>query len=172
MWRKRTFSELSAETFNRKGKLPLVLVLHNIRSQYNVGAILRTADAAGVEKVIISGYTPKPEQSGVKKTALRGLEGINWVMSETIIDELQSLKKQGYVIYGLEQCHGGVAYHKQIYDFPAVLIVGEEVSGIEDELLTLCDHVIEIPMFGKAHSLNVSVATGVILYHLLQQFGR
>lgn len=172
MWRKRTFSELSQETQQRKGNLPLVIVLHNIRSQYNVGAILRTADAVGVEKVVLSGYTPKPEQSGVKKTALRSLTGVNWQYIENIYRELQQLKTSGYQLYALEQCHGSKPYDKIAYHFPSVLILGEEVQGVDDTLLRLCDQVLEIPMFGQAHSLNVSVAAGIIMYEILGQYSK
>ena len=171
-WRKRTFSELSQETHQRKGHLPVVLVLHNIRSQYNVGAILRTADAVGVEKVILSGYTPKPEQSGVKKTALRGLTGVNWQYIQNVYQALQQLKSSGYQLYALEQCHGSKRYDQVTYQFPAVLILGEEVAGVDQSLLDQCDQVIEIPMFGQAHSLNVSVATGVIMYEILGQYSK
>lgn len=172
MWRKRTFSELAQETQQRRGKLPLVLFLHNIRSQYNVGAILRTADAVGVEKVILSGYTPRPEQSGVKKTALRGLVGVDWEYISTPFIMLQEFKEKGYHIYALEQCHESKAYDQVKYCFPAVLLLGEEVAGIAEELLKYCEQVVEIPMFGQAHSLNVSVAAGIVLYQFLQQFKR
>lgn len=170
MWRKRSFAELSSETLHRQGHLPVVLLLHNIRSQYNVGAIMRTADAVGVEQVICSGYTPIPEQSGVKKTALRSLHTLRWMQVEDPHQCVQAYKDKGYTIYGLEQCHESVLFQKAQYSYPALMIVGEEVQGIEDSLVTLCDQMLEIPMFGSAHSLNVSVASGIVLYHLLSQW--
>ncbi len=169
-WRKRTHDELAREASNRNGKLPVILFLHNIRSQYNVGAILRTADAVGIEKVILSGYTPTPEQKGVKKTALRGLTHKRWEFVEDPIKELQKYKKAGYELIGLEQCHESVDFQKAKYDFPVVLLLGEEVEGIHNDILQYCDQLIEIPMFGAAHSLNVSVATGIVLYDLLEKF--
>lgn len=171
MWRKRTFAELAAETEQRKGMLPLVLLLHNVRSQYNVGALMRTADAVGIEKVVLSGYTPRPEQSGVKKTALKGLSGVKWEEIEDVGGFIVNYKKKGYSIYALEQCHESVSYNKIAYQYPAVLILGEEIAGIDDQLLNLSDIVVEIPMHGQAHSLNVSVAGGIMLYEFLSQFG-
>lgn len=170
MWRKRTFSELSAETEHRHGKLPFTILLHNIRSQYNVGAIMRTADAVGIEEVICSGYTPTPIQSGVQKTALRSLQTLRWLYVEDPIQCIKQYKQKGYTIYGLEQCHGSKQFHQVEYSFPALLIVGEEVQGIDDTLLKLCDQMLEIPMFGSAHSLNVSVASSILLYHVLIQW--
>lgn len=170
MWRKRTFSELAAETEGRKGRLPLTILLHNIRSQYNVGAIMRTADAVGIEEVICSGYTPIPEQSGVQKTALKSLQTLHWMQVADPVQCVLAYKAKGYRICGLEQCHGSELFHQATYHFPLLLIVGEEVQGIDESLLTLCDQMIEIPMFGSAHSLNVSVASSVVLYHLLSQW--
>lgn len=170
MWRKRTFSELAHESTERKGRLPLILVLHNIRSQYNVGAILRTADAVGVQKVILSGYTPQPEQGGVRKTALKGLGSVPCEYHPDIIASLRLFKSEQYTLYALEQCHGSVSYQQLNYQFPSVLILGEEVAGIEQDILDLCDVAVEIPMFGKAHSLNVSVAAGVMMYKFLEDY--
>ncbi len=170
MFRKRTFAELAAETKLRQGRLPLVLVLHNIRSQYNVGAILRTADAVGVEKIIFSGYTPTPSQKGVQKTALKALAHVAWEYSENVQQSIQELKQQDYHVYALEQCHESVEFTRVAYQFPLVIILGEEVEGVSNELLPLVDTSVEIPMFGRAHSLNVSVAAGILFYECLRQF--
>ena len=169
-WRKRTHNQLTREARKRTAKFPGVAVLHNIRSQYNVGAILRTADAVGVEKVILSGYTPTPEQKCVKKTALRGLVHKRWEFADDSIKSLQKYKKAGYQIVGLEQCHESNDFQKAKYTFPVVLVLGEEVEGIHNDILRYGDQVIEIPMFGAAHSLNVSVAAGIVLYDLLAKF--
>ncbi len=170
MWRKRTFSELSAETTGRKGRIPVTILLHNIRSQYNVGAIMRTADAVGIEEVICSGYTPTPDQSGVQKTALKSLETLRWVQVADPLQCVQHYKAKGYSIYGLEQCHGSKLFQQVAYQFPLLLVVGEEVQGIDEALLALCDQMVEIPMFGSAHSLNVSVASSVVLYHFISEW--
>lgn len=131
---------------------------------------MRTADAVGIEQVICSGYTPVPEQAGVKKTALRSLRTLCWTQTNDPLQCVTQYKEKGYTIYGLEQCHGSILLQKVQYTFPAVLIVGEEVQGIDDQLLERCDQTLEIPMFGSAHSLNVSVASGIVLYHLLSQW--
>lgn len=169
-WRKRTPEELAKEAGKRNAKLPIVLLLHNIRSQYNVGAILRTADAVGVEKVILSGYTPTPDQKGVKKTALKGLTYKRWDFEKDPIATLEKYRKNKYQIIGLEQCHESVSFEKAKYSFPVVLVLGEEVEGVHNNILQYCDQLIEIPMFGAAHSLNVSVAAGIVLYELLARF--
>lgn len=167
MWRKRSFSELASETTGRQGRIPVTILLHNIRSQYNVGAIMRTADAVGIEELICSGYTPIPDQSGVQKTALKSLETLHWSQAKDPIACVQTYKAKGYQVCGLEQCHGSQLFHHVAYQFPLLLIVGEEVLGIDETLLALCDQMIEIPMFGSAHSLNVSVASSIVLYHFL-----
>jgi 23S rRNA (guanosine2251-2'-O)-methyltransferase len=170
IWRKRTPAELTTEANHRRGVVPITLLLHNIRSQYNVGAILRTADAVGVQAVVCSGYTPQPGQKGVDKTALRGLETLAWSSIPDPQVWLAAQKAQGVKVYGLEQCHGSMLYHQVRYDFPAILVVGEEVSGVDESLLSYCDQMVEIPMFGAAHSLNVSVATSVLMYQMLLQW--
>jgi len=144
----------------------IVLIAHNIRSLWNVGSFFRTADAFGVQKVYLTGYTATPPRREISKTALGAEEWIPW---ESIIDPsecINTLKQEGYTIVGLEQAEGSVDVASYRAPEKVALIVGHEVTGIPDSLLALCEDVIEIPMHGKKESINVSVAAGIALYNL------
>lgn len=151
-----------------------VLVLHNIRSVHNVGSIFRTADAAGVTKIILSGYTPSPldrfgrARKDFIKVSLGAEQSVPWEVAENIEAVLAQLKKDSYQILALEQSPNSTP----LFDYkPAgdmALIVGNEVDGVEPSLLKLADTILEIPMRGQKESLNVSVATGVALFALLK----
>ena len=156
----------------------LHLIVHNIRSAYNVGAILRTADGAGVTKVYLTGYTPKPfrekdspyitaYQKMIAKTALGAQNFVNWEKKEKVLDLIKKLKKKNFLIVALEQDKKSVNIKEASYQFPVVLILGNEVEGVSQQILKQCDLIIDFPMRGKKESLNVSVATGVALYTIL-----
>jgi tRNA G18 (ribose-2'-O)-methylase SpoU len=156
----------------------IIVIAHNIRSTHNVGAIFRTAEGFGVEKIILSGYTPYPLlptdsrlphiseklTSQIHKTALGAEEMVPFEYSEQI--PLNSLKESGYRIVALEQNSRSI--NLSDYETPEkiALLIGEEVHGITDDLIAQCDDIIEIPMVGKKESFNVSVATGIALYEL------
>jgi 23S rRNA (guanosine2251-2'-O)-methyltransferase len=148
----------------------LCLALHNIRSVYNVGAIFRTADAVGVSKIYLSGYTPAPIdrfgrlRKDIAKAALGAEKTVTWESVEKIEDLISKLKKEKYTILALEQDKNSIEYTKAKLSNKNLLILGEEVSGIEKEILKNCDQILEIPMKGKKESLNVSVAAGIALY--------
>ncbi len=150
-----------------------VVILHDIRSVLNVGAIFRTADAAGVTKIYLTGYTPTPldrfgrVRTDLHKAALGAEESVAWEAKEDLLSLLTELKKEGYEIIALEQAEGSVDYKKSSHKDKFALIVGNETEGVSQEILNLCDKIIEIPMKGKKESLNVSVATGVALFRLL-----
>ena len=151
----------------------LSLILHNVRSAENVGSILRTADAVGVERVYLCGITPAPvDRFGrpnvrVLKASLGAEESVFWEQREDIFVLLHELKKSGVHTLALEQSPRAVDYKKVELTKPSVLIMGSEVEGVGEELLLLCDEVIEIPMRGTKESLNVAVATGIALYALI-----
>jgi len=146
------------------------LWLHNIRSMHNVGSAFRTADALGASNIFLSGYTPCPPRPEISKTALGAEEHVSWESVKDIHQLSKRLKENGYQIIALEQTHTSVLLDtfkpatKKI-----CIILGNEVTGVDDELLELSDHVVEIPQFGLKHSLNVSVAAGIALYDLLQK---
>jgi 23S rRNA (guanosine2251-2'-O)-methyltransferase len=150
----------------------IALALHNIRSVYNVGAIFRTADAAGVSKIYLCGYTPAPidrfgrARKDVAKAALGAEKTVAWESVRDVNDLISKLKKEKYEILALEQDENSIEYTKAKLGAKNLLILGEEVSGIEKEILKKCDQILEIPMKGEKESLNVSVAAGVALYGL------
>ena len=150
-----------------------ILILDNIRSTHNVGSIFRTADAVGISKIYLVGVTPAPidrfgrERNDISKVALGAEKNIKWEHVENILDIIFGLKKEGFEIVALEQSENSVDYKEFVAPNKMALILGEEVSGIEKETLDVCDSIIEIPMRGEKESLNVSVATGVALFRIL-----
>lgn len=157
--------------------MPLILILDNIRSAHNVGALFRTADGAGVEELYLVGITPRPgkgelyltdAEKTLKKTALGAEQTLAWKYAKTLPPLLKRLKQAGYVIVALEQSEGSMDYRawRAPQDKQVAFIVGNEVEGVALKTLTLCDEVIELPMRGTKNSLNVAVAAGIALYHL------
>lgn len=151
-------------------KTEIYLLLHNIRSTHNVGSIFRTADAVGVKHVYISGYTPAPidrfgrSRSDITKVSLGAENSVKWSIIENVINKIKELKIDKFNIIALEQNDKSIDYKKSKLKGNILLIVGNEVDGIEKNILSLCDQIIEIPMYGSKESLNVSVATGIALY--------
>lgn len=152
---------------------PVFLVLHDIRSTYNVGAIFRTADACGITKIFLTGYTPAPidqfgrANSGIAKSAIGAEKNIPWEKTNSILTLLNKLKKEGVQIIAIEQDKNSIDYKKVKPKFPCAFILGEEVNGLTKDIIAKCDLVAEIPMKGKKESLNVSVSAGVALYRIL-----
>ncbi len=145
------------------------LILHNVRSAYNVGSIFRTADAAGVNKMYVCGYSPTPDNKKVAKTALGAEKIVPWEYYKQTWRLLEKLKKDGMQIVALEQTKKSVDYKKFRPRFPLALVVGNEVRGLSKRILKYCDEIIEIPMRGKKESLNVSVAVGIAIFKLLEK---
>lgn len=146
----------------------MFLIAHNIRSMHNVGAIFRSADAFGVERLYLSGYTAIPPRAEISKTALGSDDRVAWEYHEDIATLIRGLKEQGVYVVGLDNRDGAVDISTCTQQ-PIALILGNEVEGIPDDVLALCDALVEIPMPGQKKSLNVSVATGVALFALRQQ---
>ena len=149
------------------------LILYNIRSAYNVGAIFRTADAVGINKIYLIGYTPAPvdrfgkARADIAKSALGAEKIIAWESKKTIVPLIKSLKKDGFQVVAIEQDEKSTDYKKLKIKNKIAFIVGEEVKGIPKSILATCDSIAEIPMRGTKESLNVSVATGVALFRTL-----
>lgn len=144
------------------------MILHNIRSIFNVGSALRTADAFGIGEVIISGFTPSPDRSEITKTAIGAEKYVDWSITDDIADYLSSTNITGYDIIGIEQTNVSIPLHSYAPTAsPFCLVFGNEVTGIDDEVLPLLDTVLEIPQFGHKHSLNVSVTIGISIHSLL-----
>lgn len=149
-------------------KNKLVLILHNIRSRYNVGSILRTADGAGVDKIYLCGITPTPPHAKISKVALGAENYVAWEKCKQTGRLVDKLKAEGYQIIALEQSKESINYSKFSPKFPLVLILGAEVQGLPKRILNKCEKIIEIPMRGQKKSLNVSVACGVSLFAIIK----
>ena len=158
------------DEFHEAEKLPVILLLENIRSMHNVGSLFRTADAFLAEAIYLCGYTPRPPHRDIHKTALGATETVEWKYAERAVEEVKLLNAAGYLIVGVEQVAGSIP----LQDFKLssgdkmVLIFGNEVEGVSEELLEYCDTYLEIPQFGMKHSLNVSVAAGMVLWELVR----
>ncbi len=174
--RKLTMAELnraSVDDFKSTPKSPVVLVLDNVRSMHNVGAIFRTADAFALEKIWLCGITPRPPHREITKTALGSEESMAWEYAAETVAALATLKAAGYLIAAVEQTTGSVALPQFQPEpgRPLALVLGNEVFGVDDAVLALCDLAVEIPQFGTKHSLNVGVAAGVVLWDALVKLG-
>jgi tRNA G18 (ribose-2'-O)-methylase SpoU len=151
-----------------------VLILPDIRSAINIGAIFRTADAVGISKIYLTGWTPRPTdkfgriQKDIAKSALGAETWIPWEYKKTLIPLITSLKKQGYKIIAIEQDKKAINYRKVKVDGKVAIIMGPEVLGIDKKILDKCDIIAQIPMHGKKESLNVSVACGIALFRILK----
>ncbi len=160
----------SVEEFKQATKNPIIAVIDNIRSVYNVGSIFRTADAFLIEGICICGYAPTPEHKQMAKTALGATDTVDWIHQPLATDAVMELKEQGYAVFAIEQAEGSISLEKfNALDFPKLAIVfGNEVEGVQNEVIALCDGCIEIPQLGMKHSLNVATAAGVILWKLVE----
>ncbi len=157
-----------------------ILIAHNIRSTHNVGSLLRTCDGLGVDQVYLTGYTPYPKfpddtrlpylaekiHKAINKTALGAEDYVNWQYAEDPIKIIAKLKSDEYEIVGLEQSPKSILIQDYKPAKKTALIIGEEVNGVAPDLLNLCDQIVEIPMKGQKESLNVSIATAIMLYRL------
>lgn len=159
-------NRIDVETFKKVEKIPLVVVLDNIRSMHNVGATFRTADAFLVQKIILCGITPQPPHREIHKAALGATESVDWSYENDINATINDLKSQGFEVVGIEQTTNST----MITDFKIdntkkyAVILGNEVDGISDEALQNIDSFIEIPQLGTKHSLNVSVCGGIVMW--------
>ena len=173
--RKLTHDEISEnrstlDTLSEVKKLPVYVLLNSIRSSYNVGSIFRTSDGAMVEKLLIVGYTPYPPHKEVLKTALGAHESVEWEYIKDPIAKIIELKENGVKICALEQTDKSIPYHQiAITDFPICLIVGNEITGVDQELIDLCDFAVEIPQYGIKQSLNVAVAYGISIFEFRKE---
>lgn len=160
----------SAEEVAKRRRSPIFILLDNVRSRYNVGAIFRTCDAALVSKIFLGGVTPCPPHKEIDKSALGATDVVPWQACPDASRTIQELKKDGVAIVALELTHSSISYAKMNYKFPVCLVVGSEVDGISPEILKLCDVAVDIPMLGRAISLNVATATGIALFEILRQY--
>lgn len=163
--------ELNRKTidgFKKADKNKIVVVLDNIRSMHNVGSVFRSADAFLVEAIYLCGFTPQPPHRDIHKTALGATETVQWEYSPSTIEAVSRLKGLGYKVYAIEQVEGSMSLEKLAIDADKIAVVfGNEVEGVSNEVLSICDGCIEIPQMGMKHSLNVSVTAGIVLWELV-----
>lgn len=160
----------SVEEFKQAAKTPVIVVLENIRSAYNVGSVFRTADAFLVESIYICGYSAKPPHKEIKKTALGAEETVSWEYFKTAAEAIEKLKTLGYRIYAAEQAENSLLLHR-LRSAPTdkvAVVFGNEVTGVEQSTIHLCDACLEIPQLGMKHSLNIATAAGVVLWELVR----
>lgn len=165
-------NRLALEEFKEAEKIPLVVVLDNIRSLNNIGSIFRTSDAFRIEEVLLCGITARPPHKDIRKTALGATESVAWRYFDSTLEALNDLSAKNYKIAAVEQAENACALNDFKIDFSSGLAVvfGHEIQGVAQEVVDLCDVVIEIPQFGTKHSLNVSVSAGIVLWSLHGQF--
>jgi tRNA G18 (ribose-2'-O)-methylase SpoU len=158
----------SVEEFKRSEKFPLIVVLENIRSAYNVGSVFRTADAFLIEAIYIIGYSAKPPHKEIRKTALGAEDTVSWKYFKTTAEAIEDLRKENYKLYAVEQVKDSISLEKFSIDTKLAVIFGNEVTGVEQSTIHLCDGCIEIPQLGMKHSLNIATAAGVVLWEIVR----
>jgi len=160
----------SVNEFRESEKTPVVVVLDNIRSMHNVGSVFRTADAFLLQGICLCGYTPQPPHRDIHKTALGATETVAWEYFPTAAEAVRLLKEQGFCVLAVEQAEGSIPLAEVAVKQPGPLAVvfGNEVSGVSEEAMILCDGCVEIPQWGMKHSLNISVAAGIVLWELVR----
>jgi len=163
-------NRMSVDEFKQSEKIPVIVVLENIRSAYNVGSVFRTADAFLLEAVYICGYTCKPPHKEIKKTALGAEDSVTWKHFENASQAIDELKSLGYQVFSVEQAEGSTMLNELNFspDDKVAVIFGNEVTGVEQATIHQCAACIEIPQFGMKHSLNISTAAGVVLWELVR----
>ena len=176
MNRKKLVTEMGRidrDAFAQADKLPLVVVLDNVRSLHNVGSVFRTSDAFRVERIMLCGITATPPSPEIHKTALGAEDVVEWQYFESTMDAVAALREQGYRIYSIEQCQGSIA----LQDFTThpgehyAVVLGNEVKGVQQVVVDASDGAIEIPQIGTKHSLNVSVTAGMVIWEFAKKLG-
>ena len=172
--RKLRNSELdrkSVDQFRKAEKTPIIVILDNIRSLNNIGSVFRTADAFLIQKVYLCGITAQPPHKDIQKTALGATETVSWEYTEDSLELVEKLKSEGVKIYSIEQAEGAIMLNdfQPENDKTCAVVFGNEVKGVQQNVVSASDAVIEIPQLGSKHSLNISVSTGVVLWDLFSK---
>ncbi len=159
----------SPEEIKRSEKHPIIVILDEVRSMHNVGSAFRTCDAFAIEALYLCGYTPTPPHRDIHKTALGATETVKWAHFGSTADALNAAKKEGYAIFAVEQAHNSLMLQEiSLGQKKIALIFGNEVTGVNDEVLKMADGCIEIPQWGAKHSLNIAVSMGVVLWEMVR----
>ena len=180
MSRKLTTAEMvrmDVDQYRQADKLPLVVVLDNVRSQHNVGAVFRTADAMRIECVVLCGISCCPPNQELHKTALGAEESVGWQYYKETTGAVKALQAEGYTVYAVEQAHDSITLEETVEQLSGIncqlstcpkiaVVLGHEVFGVQQDVVDLCTQCIEIPQYGTKHSMNVSVTAGIVMYRL------
>lgn len=160
---------LSVDEFKQSSKMPLVVVLDDVRSMYNVGSVFRTSDAYRVECIYLCGITGCPPHAEIHKTALGAEDSVDWLYFESAEDAVEDLKRRGYKVFAVEQAEGSIGFPLPddfMSDLPTgyAVVFGNEVKGVKQEVIDRCDGCIELPQYGTKHSLNVATTAGIVIW--------
>ncbi|MBN1949853.1 MAG: RNA methyltransferase [Bacteroidales bacterium] len=164
-------NRLSVDEFKQVGKIPLVVILDNVRSMHNIGSVFRSSDAFRVERIYLCGITATPPHKDIHKTALGATESVEWFYKGNTLDAMDELRREGYTLICIEQAEGSI----ELQDFDPeeggkyALIFGHEVRGVEQEVVDAADVCVEIPQFGTKHSLNISVCAGIAIWQFFKK---
>lgn len=174
MFTKKSMEELgrmSTEEMQQAKKHSVIVILDDIRSMHNVGSAFRTCDAFFIEALYLCGFTPQPPHREIHKTALGATDTVSWQHFATTTDAVKAAKEQGYKIVAIEQAHDSTMLNNYVWDMheKTALVFGNEVRGVNDDVMQMADACIEIPQWGSKHSLNISVSLGVVLWELVRE---
>ena len=159
---------VGVEEYRQVAKLPVTLVLDNVRSEMNVGSVFRTADAFLIERIMLCGITPRPPKPEIHKTALGAEESVDWQYYATTVEAIEQLKGEGYMICSIEQVHDSVSLDQFALDpgTRVAIVMGNEVKGVGQEVVDMSDQCVEIPQHGTKHSLNISCCAAIVMWHI------
>ncbi|MCR5569115.1 MAG: RNA methyltransferase [Paludibacteraceae bacterium] len=167
----KELNRITPEEFKQSQKIPLVVVLDNVRSLYNVGSVFRTSDAYRVQKIWLCGLTSTPPNAEIHKTALGAEFSVEWGSEADTLQVVRNLQKEGYVVFAVEQVEGSVSLESIELDSTKkyAVVMGHEVNGVQQSVVDACDYCLELPQYGTKHSLNVSVTTGIVIWEFFKQ---
>jgi 23S rRNA (guanosine2251-2'-O)-methyltransferase len=167
--RNEELNRISVDEFKEAQKQPVTIILDNVRSLNNVGSLFRTADAFLLEEILLCGVTGTPPNKEIEKTALGATSSVKWRHFKTTLEAVTELKEKGYPVYAVEQAKSSIPLNKFTHSQDKLaLVFGNEVYGVEQEVINICSGVIEIPQLGTKHSFNISVSAGIVLWELLR----
>lgn len=163
-------NRLTVDEFRTSDKMPLTVVLDDVRSLYNVGSVLRSCDAFRVEEVVLCGITAAPPHPEIHKTALGAEDSVSWRHADSALEAVRELRRQGVTVMAVEQCEGSTMLNTFVPETGRryAVVLGNEVNGVRQDVVDECDGCLEIPQFGTKHSLNVSVTAGIVVWHFCQ----
>ncbi|MEN8118191.1 MAG: RNA methyltransferase [Bacteroidota bacterium] len=169
--RNNELNRLTVDEYKKKDKIPVVVVLDNIRSANNTGSVFRTSDALLIEKIYLCGITATPPNKEIHKTALDAEKSVAWEYFENTEDVVANLQKEGYKVYAIEQVENSISLPEFQHESgeKLALVFGNEVKGVKQQVVNICDGSIEIPQYGTKHSFNISVSAGIILWDIFQK---